>query len=532
MMTLTRGRSRRDRSFGLAALSSVALALCCATTATSQPLGDAAPCEPERPPAGSVDAVEAVTVEAVQEPFLARTTTNAKCGRFAERQQLEAMQSPNSSCQGPRARRGELVGRATFCGTVSSYGVYNERYDPRDILINIVPFAGERGAPFRPFVEPFSKFNCGARCLHTEVTPPEQFFRVDREFLPIDDRSPLLHPCSHGGQRDRRCVSRLEVTGYDLCVFGVYAYDHGSHAPDSHELESPTADHDWPEIHPIDVVWWPRPRGFRFAVFQDDSNRYSDPDCGETNGNRWSQAPIDRLLSFPFEVEVDELPVRVDVRRTRVLNMNGVRSEVQPLNVSTALHAGETEASGVRRIVDEGRVLLEIYESEGHEQETFVTVEGSRAGDALRGTVQVRVAVGCDPDGSLPCDLSALRFASPQALHDESDPGSGFYYGEIVFHRSAAARLQVTVEREGASGENEDAPLELRLDGDLLADLAQSSSLGPFELEPGRHRLSVSRAAGLVAEELRAEFSGDCDSSGEVAVDLDRTAHCTITVER
>jgi hypothetical protein len=419
---------------------------------------------------GATFGVDEVEVESPQPRVLA-TLMNTRCCGFCGRQQLEAI-VPQPD--GPRRREsdGGLPLRRKFCGTVMGYGVNDETADPRDILLNILPLAPERTGSidkYGPFVAGFYKtastpltgdplesvfdhHDCDVqRCLdaartrpnkqiHAEITPANEFYGVDRRFLPIDDEG----ECSDGWN----CSSMLENARSEVCVYGVYAMDHGSH-PNGDHLNlccAPDPGHDHPEIHPFDAIWWRHHErdGWIFGVFQDDSNRYSSPYCEPRLDDAvgWSQAPRDVTLKFPFRFGLSDAPMRAVVRRFSTPPLSGgAARQVVPLNVTTAARANSSDEVKTLRVGD--RVVLVVEEEAGTETETWINVVGGLPGHAdsplntVSGFVIVRVAVGCGkfPGSNMRCSPSEVQALAPAARVAKNDIGSGFYYGEVVFDR-------------------------------------------------------------------------------------------------
>lgn len=386
-------------------------------------------------------------------------TAFADCCYSCDNQWLEAV---TPSPAGPRVRLDTEPAplRQTFCGTVTAYGVNDENDDPRDITINLRPLPVP---PFPDFVaglvktapgasvsdtERFGHYQCDVdacaaraaevsdKVIHTEVTPDEHFYGQDALFLPIDSSG----PCGDG---DEGCVSELEPPrdAADVCVHGPYVIDHGSHGPVLHRRLCcfPDPGHDHPEIHPFDAIWWqdPRHNGWVFGVFQDDSNRYSEPHCGDNNGAKWSQAPRDVTFRFPFRFKrtagcqvLALRHVRTTSLRTRAPNV------VRPLNVTTPeVVGGAPEVLTFMAPGPASRPLLEVRKENGAQNETHVTVEGFIDGDNVAGDVVVRVAVGTARRAPWPqpVDFTSLRAANPLATYADQDPGAGYYYAELSF---------------------------------------------------------------------------------------------------
>lgn len=418
-------------------------------------------CQDVGPAAASMDDVASVEVEA-RPARVEQDEAFCDCCVFCEEQSLEALRP---SASGPE--RVELDGglplRRKFCGTVVRYGVNDERDDPRDIMLNIVPSPG-----FEPFVAGYVNTECTAldsafkklfaqedsdcpvgqclaqsasvpgKCIHAEITPAEQYYKTDFRFLPIsgDGR------CGDGWDCDSSLEPAGEWTGgtppggqpgqegRQVCVYGVYAHDHGPdhRAADHRKLCcSPDASHDRPEIHPFDAVWFlqsGRP-GWTFAVFQDDSNRYSFPHCGsQHNGNTWSQGPRDLTFRFPFRFPRTQTPLKACLHHGRTTSFAGADHNVLPVNVTTKLMPDPL--TEVKTLQDGSAVLLEAVEHPGLEDETQVRIEGCVTPTEIKGVVIVRVAVGCPQGTSCP------------SLSDPGDPGSGFYFGDLFFQRDCS----------------------------------------------------------------------------------------------
>ncbi len=371
-------------------------------------------------------------------PVVQREAFN-DCCIFCAHQSLESL---IRGAVPTRRERPELgpPDRIQACGRAHSYGVNNELDDPQDILLNIVP--SER---FRDLVVGFGRFACeDVACLHTEIDPPDQFWLEDRIFLPISqptafDTSPF--PCGKGGVASD-CTSRLEELGEEVCVYGVFAIDHGGHRISEHPFLAAVRDdtHDHPEIHPFDAVWWLHPsrNGWMAAIFQDASNRYSAPHCGsENNFNLWSQPPRDVTLRFPFSFPREEAPVRACLRHVRTENFAGERRPVIPLNVTTAAIVDpEPEIKALR--VGFGPPLFEVVEEPGFEDEWLVRIERRpSAPDVVEGVIEVRAAVGCNEvrgtdQPLMDCELADLRQLNPGGRHDADNPGWGFLYYELL----------------------------------------------------------------------------------------------------
>ncbi len=384
------------------------------------------------------------------------------CCVFCGEQRLEAL-TPTPTGPIRQALDGGLPLRTTYCGTVVRYGTKDEQADPRDIMLNMVPSQG-----FEHFVKGFLNTECtglssaekslfakkdaqcptGAclaasenpnrtgRCVHVEITPAQQFYGKDSRFLPISSDGECgdswncksaLEPASQwsgappsGGQAGQ--------AGREACVSGVYAVDHGGdHGLSGHRnlCCSPDAGHDRPEIHPMDAIWFRQPGGalgWVFGVFQDDSNRYSFPHCSDDhNGNRWSEAPRDMTFRFPVRLPRSPIPWKACLRHTR--NGRTPSQEILPVNVTTSsMPAPLAEVKSLRDPT--GAIMLEVVEPLGAENETQVRLEGCVTNDQITGFLTVRVAVGCPRGSSCP------------SLSDRGDPGSGFYYGDLVFQAS------------------------------------------------------------------------------------------------
>lgn len=415
----------------------------------------------------------AVTVEAsvASEKRVRQATAFTDCCVLCGEQTLEAL-VPASP--GPKRREsdGGLPLRRQFCGTATRYGVNDERADPRDIMINILPapaapypdfvagFVNTEGTPlqgsdlqrFGPLLGSTAHWNleaCLARAsqipgkvIHAEVTPDQDFYGQDRRFLPIRSSG----SCSD----DWDCPSELEPgngsPGKELCVYGVYAIDHGGHSASSHTLLCGSLDpgHDRPEIHPFDAVWWrhPEANGWMFAMFQDDSNRYSFPHCGDNNGNEWSQAPRDLTFRFPFQFSLPEAPRQAVLQHAVTRNFNGAQNAVRPKNVTTSLFVNP--GPQVTSLIVDGRRLLDVVKEGGTEQEAQVQVQGSVVKNMVVGQIIVRVAIGCD-DRNSPCVkptgprdhrtpiYDRLQPLNAKAVYDRDDPGAGYYYAELIF---------------------------------------------------------------------------------------------------
>lgn len=405
------------------------------------------------PPVPPMEDLANVQVE-LRLPRVTEEEAYTNCCLYCGKQWLEGL-SPTLDGPSRHHSDGGMPLRSKLCGTVVKYGVNDEAADPRDIMLNIVPKAG-----FEHFVKGFVNTACTrldgddlfakgdaecqpieaaclaaadlipGKCVHAEITPADQFYGQDRVFLPITSTA------SDFCASDWRCNSLLEPSGdnelppregSEACVYGTYAYDHGGgHRPSDHRRLccAPDAGHDIPEIHPIDAAWFHHPDGqpgWIFSVFQDDSNRYSFPHCGDYhNGNRWSDAPRDLTFRFPFQFPRNQAPSKICLRHKRTTNFAGSSHEVRPLNVTTAfVPAPLTEAKELRD--PSGVLIMQVIEPPGFEAETQVKLEGCATPQEVRGFLTLRVAVGC-----------GLWMSCP-SLQDTGDPTSGFYYGEITF---------------------------------------------------------------------------------------------------
>jgi hypothetical protein len=423
----------------------------------------------------SLGAASDVRVEASVpvERRVRQATAFTDCCVTCEEQTLEALVPTPTGPQRKETDQG-LPLRRQFCGKANRYGVNDETADPRDIMINILPssispnpdfvagFVNTEETPlkgndllrFGP-VPPFNTTshwnlaNCLARAkeipnkvIHAEITPDQEFYGQDVRFLPIRGSG----NCSDGWD----CASELEPgggrSGTDLCVYGVYAIDHGSHSASRHTLLCGSLDpsHDRPEIHPFDAIWWrhPEANGWMFAVFQDDSNRYSFPHCDDDhNGNEWSQAPRDLTFRFPFQFSRQNTPRQFVLQHVRTRNFNGSQSIIQPKNVMTSALVNTT--SQTTSLVIGGQTLLQVVKEGGTERETLVQVEGRLVKNMVTGHIILRVAVGCDqrntncvkPTG--PRDhrtplFNRLRQENGRVVYDNDDPGAGYYYAELI----------------------------------------------------------------------------------------------------
>ena len=419
------------------------------------------------------------------------------CCTVCEPQVLEAM-VPTS--RGPQRNEadGSLPLRRKFCGTITKYGVNDETKDPRDITINIRPapvspypdfVAGLvntaesplRGTDKLKFGPPNNSFQfdldaCRRRAdteeikvkkvIHAEVTPDEHFYGADGRFLPIEGNILRCGPVSDPrGQKCRNCLtgwdckSELESSngeGAEACVYGVYAYDHGSHSASAHRqfCQARDLNHDHPEIHPFDAIWWSHPdrKGWMFGVFQDDSNRYSFNHCGNSgNNNEWSQAPRDMTFHFPFKFPRGNTRQRACLRHVRTRNFPAnVANTVRPLNVTTGEFVNS--ATEVRTLVIDGETVLEVVKEDETERETLVRVEGRIVGNDVVGQIILRVAVGCNARtggncgpgansaDSSPLTFDRLRRANRLVTYDKSDLGAGYYYAELTFECACPIR--------------------------------------------------------------------------------------------
>jgi len=498
-----------------------------------------------------------VEVVALTGEPLARPQTFIDCCAICQEQRLEALRPPDRlpacvggtddepgvnccsdsapNCPGGRWDRldvGEPARRTKYCGRVISYDVNDECADPRDMTLDIEPASG-----FDGFVEGFGKTSCGLErpCIHAEVTPAQQFFEEDDAFLPISGGGRCDGgSCLGGGGGD--CVSRLESEREEVCVYGVYAFDHGSHMPALHADLTEVFDqsHDTPEIHPFDTIWWAHPggNGYRFAVFQDDSNRYSHPYCGgQNNASGWSQAPRDLRFRFPFSFPLSEAPIRADVGRVRTRDFDGRANVVLPLNVSTAFYTAPEEGPDNRRFVSEGRVLLEVVEEEGTDRDTEVGIEATVQGGQVEGSVILRVAVGCDPrDPRTSCSSASLRGASPRGRQDAGDPGSGYFYGELLFRSAPSSSLIVGLR---VSPPTDPGRFDIRIDGAVRASrVGNGGSTRRLELPPGSHRVSLAAAPGTVLGNYQVGFSGVCSGGGRLDLVLGEDSSCTLIARR
>jgi hypothetical protein len=413
------------------------------------------------------------------------------CDRFPDNCDEQFLQAIVPTSDGPKPTESDtrLPLRRKFCGTVTKYAVNDENADPRDFNINIRPAAV---SPYPNFVAGLVKtdatprFNSGAcdlpmclkkasdlqmdqrkflggKVIHAELTPDEHFYGADGRFLPIESSFPncgVFPPGFFPGNKKctdcitgEDCLSELEprdgFSGAEACVYGVYSYDHGGHRASSHPnlCCSQDATHDLPEIHPFDSIWWRHPErnGWMFAVFQDDSNRYSFPHCSdEHNGNTWSQAPRDMTFNFPFRFPRRSAPQKACLRhvRTRKLRDNAPNI-VRPLNVTTGEFVNP--ATEVIALTVGGQRLLEVVKEVGTGRETHVRVVGRIVGEDVVGEIILRVAVGCDERNGNNCvrpsgprdhrttQFDSLRQTNGLVTYDEGDPGAGYFYAELTF---------------------------------------------------------------------------------------------------
>ena len=443
------------------------------------------------PAAGSGDpsqvvkvSVDRVQVSALQPRVEQATSFNDCCGGTfgignCEEQHLEAL-VPTNTVPARAEPDGRLPLRRKLCGTVTKYEVNDELDDPRDMNINIRPgssyinflngFIQTADADLPDeYTRLFGNFNClrdacrgrssdaaiaPQKIIHAEVTPDEHFYGQDGRFLPIEGNTSRcgggFFPTNINCTRcidGAACQSELEprgrIPGAEVCVYGVFAYDHGLHKPTDHtELCCfDKDDHDHPEIHPYDAIWWRHParNGWMFGVFQDDSNRYSFPHCRESqsNGNTWSQAPRDLTFEFPFSFPRRSAVQRVCLRHVRTTTLkNNSPNIVRPLNVTTG--AFTNPQSEVTTLTIGGKRLLELVKEPGSERETHVRIEGGIGikGDTVEGRIILRVAVGCDPRTQA-CGrrlFDRLKPTSRLVQFDKNDPGAGYYYAELTFN--------------------------------------------------------------------------------------------------
>jgi hypothetical protein len=429
-----------------------------------EPLPTPPPDRPPLVPEGPVAAPPHEVRVASRPEGTDQRTAWTDCCVLCEEQTLEAV---TPSPTGPRVHLDSELAplRQTFCGTVTDYGVNDERADPRDITINLRPLPI---ANFPDFVAGlirtasktysaddrlrFGRYECnvdacaaraaqiGGKTIHAEITPDEHFYGQDAVFLPIDSSG----ACDgEGGD----CVSELEPErgADDVCVHGVYAIDHGnSHGAGDHRRLCcfPDPGHDHPEIHPFDAIWWkdPRRNGWVFGVFQDDSNRYSSPHCGDNNGANWSQAPRDVTFRFPFRFKRSAGCQRLELRHVRSTSLRThAPNTVRPVNVTTSdLVGGAPEVLGFLDPGPRFRQLVQVRKEEGSQKETHVRVEAVADADEVSGDVVVRVAVGTVRRTSAP--FTALRAANPLVTYTDGDPGAGYYYAELFFAGACTGR--------------------------------------------------------------------------------------------
>jgi hypothetical protein len=424
-------------------------------------------CDPSQVAAISVRDVEVVAAE----PRVRKPTAFSDCCVVCGEQTLEALVP---TPQGPqRLEAGGLPLRRKFCGTVAKYGVNDEQADPRDIMLNILPapvspypdfvagFVNTEDTPLRgddirlfgprnPFFNPVPcdvqaclrrAATIKGKVIHAEVTPDEHFYGADGRFLPIESSAERC-----GNKKCMNCIdgwdcqSELEshggLSGAEVCVYGVYAYDHGGHSASSHKQLccANDAGHDRPEIHPFDAIWWRHPerKGWMFGVFQDDSNRYSSPYCGDNNGNEWSQAPRDLTFRFPFRFPRGTAPQKVCLRHVRTRNLkDNAANVVRPLNVTTGVFV--TPQTEVVALTAGGQRLLEVVKESGTDRETHVRVEGRVVGADVVGQIILRVVVGTGPRAPGQALFDSLRQANGLVTYDKGDPGAGYFYAELTF---------------------------------------------------------------------------------------------------
>jgi hypothetical protein len=418
-------------------------------------------------------------------PRVRQATSFNDCCGSCEPQDLEALVPVPQGTPKRVESDGGLPLRRKFCGTVAKYGVNDETEDPRDIMINILPaplspyrdfltgfvnteqtrLKGDNLKRFGPSATNFNLQDCldtakvtSGKVIHAEVTPDEHFYGADARFLPI---ASSLVPCGFNPKCLKcidgwGCESELEPSdrrvGAEVCVYGVYAYDHG----DEHRASSHNAlcrvldtDHDHPEMHPFDAIWWRHPErtGWMFGVFQDDSNRYSFPHCGDNNGNEWSQAPRDLTFRFPFRFPLRSAPQHACLRhvRSRKLRDNSPNT-VRPLNVTTGAFVNPATEALVLNLG--GKRVLEVTKESGTGQETHVRVEGRIVGDDVVGQIILRVAIGCDERSGVRCGrfakpsdtFNALKTGNQLVTYDKGDPGAGYFYAELTFECNCPSR--------------------------------------------------------------------------------------------
>lgn len=412
-----------------------------------------------------------VDVQAIPERVDKRTAFSDCCW-FCDEQTLEAI-VPTPGLPSRLEADGGLPLRRKFCGTVTRYGVNDELDDPRDIMINILPapleeyqnfvagFVNTEDTPLckaeKKLFKASNSFDADlclqtargryGRVIHAEVTPDEHFFGRDGRFLPIDTsprcgdswkcQSDLEPP--NGGSINQDCGSPQApvAEGKEVCVYGVYALDHGpDHSADDHTqfCSSKDASHDRPEIHPFDAIWWrhPQSKGWMFGVFQDDSNRYSKPYSGDTNHNGWSQGPRDLILRFPFKFPLQSAPMKACLRHVRTHFLwSGASSTVVPMNITT----GEVVdlQTQVTALTLGGQRVLEVVKESGSERETYVVVVGRIVGNEVVGQIMLRVAVGAGPDAKAKTLFARLQQDNPLVIYDKDDKGAGYFYGELTF---------------------------------------------------------------------------------------------------
>jgi hypothetical protein len=202
-------------------------------------------------------------------------------------------------------------------------------------------------------------------------------------------------------------------------------------------------DHDHPEIHPFDAIWWRHPehKGWMFGAFQDDSNRYSFPHCGDdNNGNEWSQAPRDLTFRFPFKFPLRSAPQHACLQHMRTRSLrNNSDNTVRPMNVTTGAFVDPNTESLALTI--KGQLLLNVVKESKTDRETHVRVEGRIVGQDVVGVIVLRVAIGCDERSGVRCGpfakastaFDSFKTANQLARYDKGDPGAGFYYSELTF---------------------------------------------------------------------------------------------------
>lgn len=367
--------------------------------------------------------------------------------------------------------------RQKFCGTISNYDINDENEDPHDIDIdirpaNVTPYPNfVAGLVNTPATEDQAVTDCrvracldkaktlqdlagfGGKVIHAEVTPDQSFYGADGRFLPIENSFTACGVSFPFGSPNKKCtdcidgedcLSELEPhdgrPGAEACVYGVYAYDHGKHPAEDHEFLccSPDKDHDHPEIHPFDAIWWrhPEQNGWIFGVFQDDSNRYSFPHCRESqsNGNTWSQAPRDLTFHFPFRFPRRSSNQLACLRHVRTRRLrDDVANTVGPMNITTGIFANF--GTEIPELVIGVRRYLQVMKEPKSERETHIRVMGSIIGNDVVGEIILRVIVGCDERTGSRCDTSFDRLdgLNPLVNYDKSDPGAGYFYAELTF---------------------------------------------------------------------------------------------------